>query len=159
MKFNPRRFHFLRRECRFWWNAALCGILSVTSHINWIVARYLINMVYLKACAFIRPWWRCTFWVTSLMTLNQHENQKLRHFANLKSETSSKLINMLIEGGPYNSLWNTLHCVDPCIPFAPLHEGETQKEKAETQSKSSNQLYLLKQYGLQQLERAPRATP
>ena len=31
------------------------------------------------ACAFIRSWWRCTFWMKSLMTLNQRKNRKLRH--------------------------------------------------------------------------------
>ena len=36
-------------------------ILSVTIHINCIVASCLINVVYLTACAFIRSWWRCTF--------------------------------------------------------------------------------------------------
>ena len=30
--------------------------LSVTSHINWSVARCLINVVYLTARAFIRSW-------------------------------------------------------------------------------------------------------
>ena len=29
-------------------------ILSVTSHVNCIVARYLLNVVYLTACAVIR---------------------------------------------------------------------------------------------------------
>ena len=45
--------------------------LSVTSHINCSVARCLINVIYLTECAFIRSWWRCTFWMMSPMTLNQ----------------------------------------------------------------------------------------
>ena len=35
--------------------------LSVTSHINCIAAHCLIGVVYIKACAFIRSWWCCTF--------------------------------------------------------------------------------------------------
>ena len=48
--------------------------LSVTIHINCSVACCLINVVYLMVCAFIRSWWRCTFWMLSQMTLNQHKN-------------------------------------------------------------------------------------
>ena len=51
--------------------------LSVTSHINCIVARCLINVVYLTAYAFIRSLWRCMFWMTSLMTLNQYKKSKI----------------------------------------------------------------------------------
>ena len=36
-------------------------VLYNTSHINSFAARCLINVVYLKACAFIRSWWRCLF--------------------------------------------------------------------------------------------------
>ena len=35
--------------------------LSATSHINCIVAHCLINVVYLRICAFIRSWWRALF--------------------------------------------------------------------------------------------------
>ena len=69
--------------------------LSVTSHINWYVAWCLINVVYLTACAFIRSWWRCTFWMTSLMTMNQHKIENNVIIAHLKSETMGKLINRI----------------------------------------------------------------
>ena len=68
-------------------------ILSVTSHIICIATRCLINFVY--QTAFIRSWWRCTFWITSFMRLNQHKNRKWRHNDWLKSETMSKLINRI----------------------------------------------------------------
>ena len=58
-------------------------------------AHCLINMVFLMSCAFIRSWWRCTFWMTSLMTLNQHKNRKYVTIASLKSETIGKLINRI----------------------------------------------------------------
>ena len=44
--------------------------------IDCIAALCLINMVYLRACAFIRSWWRCTFWMTLLW---RWINKKLRH--------------------------------------------------------------------------------
>ena len=56
-----------------------CSLLSVTSHINCSVKRCLINVVYLTACALIRSWWRCTFWISSPMTLNRHKNRWFRH--------------------------------------------------------------------------------
>ena len=65
--------------------------LSVTSHINWIVARCLIH-----GMCFIRSWWRCNFWMTSLMTLNQLK--KIDNYviiASLKRETIGKLINRI----------------------------------------------------------------
>ena len=34
---------------------------------------------------FIRSWWRCTFWMMSLMTLNQHKNKRYIIIASLKS--------------------------------------------------------------------------
>ena len=36
-------------------------IITCTSHINCIVARCLISVGNLTACAFIRSWWCCTF--------------------------------------------------------------------------------------------------
>ena len=39
----------------------------------------LINIAYLTACVFIRSSWRHTFWMTSSMTLNRHENRQLCH--------------------------------------------------------------------------------
>ena len=48
--------------------------LSVTININCSIACCPINIVYLTACAFIRSWWRCTFWMTSPMTQNQTKN-------------------------------------------------------------------------------------
>ena len=47
------------------------------------------------ACAFIRSWWPCTFWMTSLMTLNQHKNQNYVISPSLKSVTMGKLINRI----------------------------------------------------------------
>ena len=38
------------------WILTLLNLLSVTSHITCIVARGLINVVYLMACAFIKSW-------------------------------------------------------------------------------------------------------
>ena len=62
----------LNIKCTNQW--LLYQYLSVTSHIKCIVARCLINVVYLTprgggggggwdltACAFIRSWWRCIF--------------------------------------------------------------------------------------------------
>ena len=49
------------------------------SYINCIAARCLINVVYLKAFAFIRLWWCCTFLNDIANELNQHKNWKLRH--------------------------------------------------------------------------------
>ena len=55
-------FHYMLNAPRNWLQAELRKlplvfqayiIVSVTSHINFIVARYLINVVYLTACAFI----------------------------------------------------------------------------------------------------------
>ena len=46
-------------------------ILSITFHINCIIARFPINVGYLMACVFIRPWKCCTFW----MTLNDVTNE------------------------------------------------------------------------------------
>ena len=71
-------------------------VLSVTSHMNCVAARCLINVVYLTACSFIRSWWRYTFWMTSLMTPNQRKKWKFRHvISSLKSETMVKLINRI----------------------------------------------------------------
>ena len=53
-------------------------VLSVTSHITCIVARCLINIVYLMAYAY-QVMMTLPFGLTSLMTLNQHKNRKLRH--------------------------------------------------------------------------------
>ena len=49
-------------------------LLSITSHIHCIAAHCLINFVFLTAYAFFRSWWRCTFWLTSPMTLNRHKH-------------------------------------------------------------------------------------
>ena len=67
-------------------------------------AKYRKNVVYLKAFAFIRSWWRCTFWTTSLMTLNQHKIENYVIIASLKSETICKLINLLISSLPGSAL-------------------------------------------------------
>ena len=72
--------------------------LSLTSHINCIVARWPGNVAYLTACAFIRSWYRSTFWMTSSMTLDQHKNKKNRHnpvIASLKIDTMGKLTNII----------------------------------------------------------------
>ena len=70
-------------------------LLSVTSHINCIVARCLINVVYLRVCAFIRSWWHCTFLMMSLMRLNQQKIENYVIITSLKSETIGKLINRI----------------------------------------------------------------
>ena len=69
------------------------NILSVTSHFNPIAASYLINIFYLTKCAFIRSWWSYTFWMKSLMMLNQNKNYII--IASLKSVPISKLINRI----------------------------------------------------------------
>ena len=84
--------------------AVICGRFNITVNwdylhaqnqmlwkynINCSVARCLINVAYLTVCAFIRSWWRCTFWMTSPMTLYQHK--KIDYyliFASLKSEST-----------------------------------------------------------------------
>ena len=58
--------------------------LSATSHINCIVAPCLINV-------YLRSWWCCTFWMTSLMTLNQHKSENYVIIASLKNEIIGKL--------------------------------------------------------------------
>ena len=70
--------------------------LSVTSHINCVVARCLIHVVYLRACAFIRSWCHCTIfkwrrqwhWIDTII-----ENYVI--IAIMKSETIGKLINRI----------------------------------------------------------------
>ena len=69
--------------------------LSVTSHINCIVARCLIKVVYLTACAFIRSWWHCTFWWRRLWCWIDTNIEKYVIIASLKSETMGKLINRI----------------------------------------------------------------
>ena len=76
-------------------------ILSVTSHINCIVARCLINVVYLTA--------RCLYQV--MMTLHflsdvandaeSTQNQKLRHYRSFEEcSTMGKLINRIPSSRP-----------------------------------------------------------
>ena len=55
----------------------------------------LINIGFLTACVFIRSWWRCTFWMTSPMTLNPHKIDNNVIIASLKSEPMGKLINRI----------------------------------------------------------------
>ena len=43
-------------------------ILTALLHVD------LLKVAYLNACAFIKSWLRCTFWMTSSMTLNPHNN-------------------------------------------------------------------------------------
>ena len=74
-------------------------VLSVTSHINCIVARCLIKVVYLTACAFIRScvlhffeWRRLRSWISTKI-----ENYVI--ITSLKSETMGKLINTIPGSG------------------------------------------------------------
>ena len=69
--------------------------LSVTSHINCIVAHCLINVIYITACAFNRSWWRCTFKITSLMTLISTKIKNCAIITSLKREEMRKLINRI----------------------------------------------------------------
>ena len=66
-----------------------------------ILSRCLINVVYLTACAFIRSWWRCTFWMTSLMAWIDTKIENYVIIASLKRETTGKLINRM----PGSHLW------------------------------------------------------
>ena len=72
--------------------------LSVTSHINCIVARCLINATYLTACVFMRSWWRCTFEWRRLWRwiITKIENNVI--IASFKSETMGKLMINRIPG-------------------------------------------------------------
>ena len=83
-------------------------ILSVTSHIKCVVACCLINVVYLTACAFIRSWWHCTFWVTSPMTLSQQKIENYAIIASLKSERMGKLINRIPVQDFQAGLWKCM---------------------------------------------------
>ena len=65
--------------------------LSVTSHINCIATRWLINIIYLTACAFIRSWWRCTFEWCHLWRWIKTKIENYVIIASLKSETMGKL--------------------------------------------------------------------
>ena len=67
---------------------------------NHVTVAYLLHCSTLPdkrclshACAFIGARRRCTFWMTSLITLNQHENYVI--FSSLKGETTGKLINRI----------------------------------------------------------------
>ena len=56
----------------------------------------LISVSYFTACYLYQAWWRCTFLTTSLMTLNQHKNKKLRHNRYIEGcSTMGKLINRI----------------------------------------------------------------
>ena len=69
--------------------------LSVTIHMNCIVARYLINVVYLKACAFVRSWRHWTFCMTSPMTLTQYNQSIITPFSLVWVNQLGKLINRI----------------------------------------------------------------
>ena len=61
--------------------------------MNCIIARCLINVVYLTACAFIRSWWRCTLLNDVTNDTKSIKNKKKYVInASLKSETMGKLI-------------------------------------------------------------------
>ena len=82
----------VKYKCHALWTIFSCYWLGLRFiSCNCIVARCLINFVYFTAWAFIRSWWRCTFWIASLMALNQQKHRKLGH----KSESVGKLINRI----------------------------------------------------------------
>ena len=88
------------------------NVLSVTIHINCSIARCLINLVYLTACAFIRSWWCCTLWMTSPMTLNRHKNLIISSYSLVwRVNQLGKLINripglrLLISSLPGSASW------------------------------------------------------
>ena len=54
--------------------------LSVTSHINCIVARCLINVVYLTACCLYQVMMTLHFLSDVAYDAESTENQKLRHY-------------------------------------------------------------------------------
>ena len=69
-------------------------ILTAALHAE--VARCLINVVYLRACAFIRSWWCCTFWMTSPMMVNQHKNSIIMSYSQVwRVNQLGKLINRI----------------------------------------------------------------
>ena len=70
-------------------------LLSVTSHIICIVARCLINFVYLTACCLYQVMMTLHFLNDVVMTLNQQKNENYVIIASLKSETMGKLINRI----------------------------------------------------------------
>ena len=65
--------HIILKSQYVWLSVYLYLPLSVTIHIISSFACCLINVVYLTACAFIRSWWCCTFWMMSPMMLNRHK--------------------------------------------------------------------------------------
>ena len=72
--------------------------LSVTSHINCIVARCLINVVYLTACCLYQV--MMTLHFLNDVANDAESTQKIENYviiASLKSETMGKLINRIPE--------------------------------------------------------------
>ena len=63
------------------------GDLSVTIYIDCSVARCLINVVYLTACAFIRSLRRAALLIDAANDADSTKTQSLRHIVSLKSES------------------------------------------------------------------------
>ena len=74
-----KRISRVRRSngsCRY----VLAADLSVTSHINCIVARCLINFVYLTACCLYQVMMTLHFLSDVANDAESTQNQKLRHY-------------------------------------------------------------------------------
>ena len=71
-------------------------ILSVTSHINCIVARCLIKVVYLTACCLYQVMMTLHYLSDVANDAESTQNQKLRHYRSFEEcSTMGKLINRI----------------------------------------------------------------